>query len=148
MTTAPAWRDPIVAEIHAIREHLAERFHNDLAAYSETADAHCRALGFYMVPFGADRESNTHLSHSDPSVRLESATLAIPTWLSLPDPLHRPLPEAVLTAIRDATNGGFAPCNERLSRQISIVVGRRTWHGTSGRPKSRKPDADQLGLPL
>lgn len=68
MTAAHAWRDPIVAEIHTIREQLAERFHNDLAAYSETADAHCRALGFHMVPSGADRESDTHRSHPDPTL--------------------------------------------------------------------------------
>jgi len=68
MTTPPAWRDPIVAEIHAIREQLAERFHNDLAAYSETADAHCRALGFHMVPSGTERESDIHHSHPDPTL--------------------------------------------------------------------------------
>lgn len=38
--------DPIVAEIHATRERLANKFHNDLAAYSLAAEAHCRALGF------------------------------------------------------------------------------------------------------
>jgi putative transposase len=58
------------------------------------------------------------------------------------------LPEAVLTAIRDATNGGFALGNERFQRQIALMVGRRTWRGKSGRPKNRQPDADQLDLPL
>ena len=38
--------DPIVAEIHALRERLASQFQNDLAAYSLAAEAHCRALGF------------------------------------------------------------------------------------------------------
>jgi hypothetical protein len=38
--------DPIVAEIHAMRERLASQFQNDLAAYSLAAEAHCRALGF------------------------------------------------------------------------------------------------------
>jgi hypothetical protein len=87
MTTAPAWRDPIVAEIHAIREQLAERFHNDLAAYSETTDAHCRALGFHMVQSGADKESNTHLSHPDPSPGIRNpgnCDLAEPTGPSSP----------------------------------------------------------------
>jgi hypothetical protein len=55
MTTTPAWRDPIIAELHALRERLAERFHNDLAAYSETANAHCRALGFHIVQSPTDR---------------------------------------------------------------------------------------------
>lgn len=49
MTATPVWRDPIVAELHTIREQLAERFHNDLAAYSRAADAHCRELGFQIV---------------------------------------------------------------------------------------------------
>lgn len=38
--------DPIIAEIHAIRERLASQYQNDLAAYSLAAEAHCRALGF------------------------------------------------------------------------------------------------------
>ena len=38
--------DPVVAEIHAARERLAEQYHNDLIAYSEAAEAHCHALGF------------------------------------------------------------------------------------------------------
>lgn len=51
-----AWRDPIISELHAIRERLAERFHGDLAAYSETADAHCRALGFHIVQAPTDKD--------------------------------------------------------------------------------------------
>jgi hypothetical protein len=49
MNTTQPWHDPIVAEIHATREHLAEQYHNDLVAYSQAAVAHCRALGFRMV---------------------------------------------------------------------------------------------------
>jgi hypothetical protein len=41
--------DSIIAEIHAIRQHLAEQYHNDLVAYSQAAETHCRALGFQMV---------------------------------------------------------------------------------------------------
>jgi len=47
-TTQP-WHDPIVAEIHATREHLAEQYHDDLVAYSQAAEAHCRNLGFQIV---------------------------------------------------------------------------------------------------
>lgn len=47
-TTQPS-RDPIVTEIHAIREHLAEQYQNDLVAYSHAADEHCRNLGFHAV---------------------------------------------------------------------------------------------------
>lgn len=46
------------------------------------------------------------------------------------------LPDAMLGAIRDATNGGFALGNERSQRQIAVMVGCRTWWGKSGRPKS------------
>lgn len=49
MNTAQAWHDPIVAEIHATREHLAEQYQNDLMAYSQAAEAQCRALGLKMV---------------------------------------------------------------------------------------------------
>ncbi len=59
MTTTPAWRDPIVAELHAIRDQLAERFQNDLTAYSEAASAHCLALGFRPVASLKDEESTT-----------------------------------------------------------------------------------------
>ena len=45
-TPHPVWHDPIVAEIHAMRENLASQYQNDLAAYSKAAEAHCRALGF------------------------------------------------------------------------------------------------------
>jgi hypothetical protein len=46
MNPASQKHDPIVAEIHAARERLAEEYHNDLLAYSEAAEAHCHALGF------------------------------------------------------------------------------------------------------
>lgn len=41
--------DPIVAEVHAARAHLAEQYSNDLLAYSQAAEAHCHALGFRFV---------------------------------------------------------------------------------------------------
>ena len=49
MTATTLWHDPVVAEIHATRERLAEHYHNDLLAYSEAAEAHCRALGLNMA---------------------------------------------------------------------------------------------------
>ncbi len=49
MNKTPVWHDPIVAEIHATRERLASQFQNDLAAYSKSAEAHCRALGFQVT---------------------------------------------------------------------------------------------------
>lgn len=39
----------IVAEIHAIREQLADQYQNDLAAYSKAAALHCQNLGFKIV---------------------------------------------------------------------------------------------------
>ena len=49
MNTTGAWYDPIVAEIHATREHLAEQYQNDLVAYSKAAEEHCRALELTMT---------------------------------------------------------------------------------------------------
>jgi hypothetical protein len=49
MNTAAMQHDPVVAEIHAAREQLAEQYHGDLLAYSQAAEAHCRALGFCFV---------------------------------------------------------------------------------------------------
>ncbi|TXT23670.1 MAG: hypothetical protein FD134_1987 [Gallionellaceae bacterium] len=49
MNKTPTWHDPIVAEIHATRERLASQFQDDLAAYSKSAEAHCRALGFQVA---------------------------------------------------------------------------------------------------
>lgn len=49
MNTTQSARDPIVTEIHAIRERLAEQYQNDLIAYSHATVEHCRALGFHTV---------------------------------------------------------------------------------------------------
>lgn len=49
MNTNTSWHDPVVAEIHAARERLAEQFNNDMLAYSKAAEARCRALGLNMV---------------------------------------------------------------------------------------------------
>ena len=46
-TTIPAiWHDPIVAEIHAIRQKLHDQYNGDLHAYSLAATANALALGF------------------------------------------------------------------------------------------------------
>jgi len=47
--TGTTWHNPIVAEIHAARERLAEQYHSDLLAYSRAAESHCRALGFSIM---------------------------------------------------------------------------------------------------
>lgn len=47
--TSPLWHDPIVAEIHAIREQLMEQYHGDLVKLSQAAEAHSRALGFKII---------------------------------------------------------------------------------------------------
>jgi hypothetical protein len=49
MNIPTPWHDPVVAEIHAARERLADQYHNDLLAYSEAAVAHCHALGLTMA---------------------------------------------------------------------------------------------------
>jgi hypothetical protein len=49
MNSTQTWDDPILAEIHAIREHLAEQYQNDLTAYSQAAEAYCLALNLKLV---------------------------------------------------------------------------------------------------
>jgi len=49
MNATSPWHDPVVAEIHAARERLADQYHNDLLAYSKAAEARCRALGLNMA---------------------------------------------------------------------------------------------------
>lgn len=49
MNTTQQQCDSVVAEIHAIREHLAEQYQNDLVAYSHATEEHCRTLGFCIV---------------------------------------------------------------------------------------------------
>jgi putative transposase len=58
------------------------------------------------------------------------------------------LPESVLSAIRDATNGGFVLGSSRFEKQIAAMLGRRTWRGRLGRPKKPRPDDNQLDLPI
>jgi hypothetical protein len=50
--------------------------------------------------------------------------------------------------LRDATNGGFALGSDHFQRQITTMVGGRTWSGKSGRPKKEPPDANQIELPI
>ena len=54
----------------------------------------------------------------------------------------------MLTALRDATNGGFVLGSQRFQKQIATMVGRRTWPGTSGRPRKERADTNQLHLPI
>jgi putative transposase len=56
------------------------------------------------------------------------------------------IPEGDLTAIREATNGGFALGSARFQRPIAAMVGRRTWPGKSARPRQEAPDDAQLEL--
>lgn len=49
MNATTPWHDPVVAEIHAAREQLADQYHDDLLAYSKAAEARCRALGLTMA---------------------------------------------------------------------------------------------------
>ena len=57
--------DPIVAEIHAMRERLASQFQNDLAAYSLAAEAHCRELGFTFAEGRRSEKSQVQATISD-----------------------------------------------------------------------------------
>lgn len=41
-----AWQDPIVQELHTLREQLVEKYKGDMHAYSEACVRHTKALGF------------------------------------------------------------------------------------------------------
>jgi len=57
-------------------------------------------------------------------------------------------PESEIAARRGTTNGGLALGSDHFQRQIAAMVGRRTWPGTSGRPKKEPPDANQIEVPI
>jgi hypothetical protein len=48
-TINPDLNDPIVEELHAVRESLIEKYGGDLHAYSVAARANAVALGFQFV---------------------------------------------------------------------------------------------------
>jgi hypothetical protein len=52
-TTQPDWHDPIVQELHAVREKLVEKYQGNLHAYSQAARAHALALGFQFTTIKA-----------------------------------------------------------------------------------------------
>jgi hypothetical protein len=62
MNANSSWHDPVVAEIHATRERLANQYHNDLFAYSKAAEERCRAWGLTMAE---DQHSHSLPSSSD-----------------------------------------------------------------------------------
>ncbi|MDP2751812.1 MAG: hypothetical protein Q8O31_04300 [Rhodocyclaceae bacterium] len=68
-TNHPIWHDPIVAEIHATRDRLANQYQNDLVAYSKAAETHCRMLGFNVI------EQDKHLRHTHVSNIIEYASI-------------------------------------------------------------------------
>ena len=94
------------------------------------------ALG-HRAPVGSPHPLYTRLGETDAARQLAYRALFADA-----------LPDAMLRAIRDATNGGFALGKERFQRLIAVMVGRRSWWGKSGRPKKRPKDADQLDLPI
>lgn len=75
MNTALSWHDPVVAEIHATRECLADQYHNDLLAYSKAAEARCRALGLVMAE---DQHSHSALPSADFRTRNEAPQRDMP----------------------------------------------------------------------
>ena len=111
----------------------------------------------HMVPVRGEYPWSSYranaLGHRDPVVSPHPLYTALdeneaPCQLAYGALFADALPDAMLRAIRDATNGGFALGNERFQRQIAVMVGRSTWPGKSGRPKKRRTDADQLDLPI
>lgn len=48
-TTQLGWHDPIVQELHAVREKLVEKYQGNLHTYSQEARKHALALGFQFT---------------------------------------------------------------------------------------------------
>ena len=59
MNAPLVWRDPVVAEIHAVRAELAREYADDLVAYSRAAVARCRLLNFEAEATGLDEAPTT-----------------------------------------------------------------------------------------
>jgi hypothetical protein len=45
----PEWHDPIVQELHDVREKLVEKYQGNMHVYSQAARAHALALGFQFA---------------------------------------------------------------------------------------------------
>jgi putative transposase len=54
----------------------------------------------------------------------------------------------LLQCLRESANGGFVLGTDRFAQQIAAMVGRRTWKGSPGRPRTRPDDQGQGALPL
>jgi len=58
------------------------------------------------------------------------------------------LDAALLTRLRDCTNGGFVLGSTKFERQLAAMLGRRTWKGAPVRPPKAGVDAQQGELPI
>ena len=59
MNAPLVWRDPVVAEIHAVRAELAREYADDLVVYSRAAVARCRLLNLANEATGFDEAPTT-----------------------------------------------------------------------------------------
>jgi putative transposase len=54
----------------------------------------------------------------------------------------------LLQRLRDCTNGGYVLGSPRFERQVAVMVGRRTWKGSPGRPRKETDVGTQRKLAL
>jgi hypothetical protein len=64
VTTVPNCQDGIIAELHALRQSLAEKYDHNLDAYSQAAASHCLALGFEFTASPAQAKDNKVIDSS------------------------------------------------------------------------------------
>lgn len=57
MQATTAWQDPIVQELHALREQLVAKYQGDMHVYSEACVRHTKALGFTFKTLDSVKES-------------------------------------------------------------------------------------------
>jgi putative transposase len=98
--------------------------------------AHPRDYRWSSYRANAEGEASTLVSAHNEYRRLGQSELARQAayrglFDGLPDP-------AMVTAIRDATNGNIALGNDRFQHEIKTILGQRAHRGAAGRPRLRK----------
>ncbi len=93
------------------------------------------------------------LGEADALIRAHALYLALGTTEQARLAAYRRLFEDQLSAellekLRAGTNGGFVIGSGRFERQIAVMVGRRTWKGSPGRPRKPIAAGEQGELPL
>jgi len=98
--------------------------------------AHPRDYRWSSYRANAEGEANTLvIAHNEYRRLGQSELTRQAAYRGLVDALPDP---AMVTAIRDATNGNIALGNDRFQHEIETILGQRAHRGAAGRPRLRK----------